>query len=265
MKTLEGHTNSVLRVEFLTLGTQLLSVGSDGLSKLWTIKSGECVSTQDTHDDKAWALAVRERWSAPDAAGNIHEEEPCLIATGGADARIVLYEDGTKEELARQEQDRERRLVAEQDLSNFLMRKDYRSAIVLAMKLNQPGRLASIFMDLLNGAGIVSDPTLPFGGEHGIEDILARMNDAQLEQLLGYIRDWNTNAKFARVAQTVLHVLLRRVAPERLLQLATIKEVLDALLPYSERHYARVDALLTNSWLVEYTLDQMEGLIGLDD
>lgn len=32
--------------------------GSDGLVKLWTIKSSECVRTFDEHDAKVWALCV---------------------------------------------------------------------------------------------------------------------------------------------------------------------------------------------------------------
>ena len=30
--------------------------GSDGLVKLWTIKSNECVKTLDAHEDKVWGL-----------------------------------------------------------------------------------------------------------------------------------------------------------------------------------------------------------------
>ena len=57
---------SVLRVSFLSHGMQLLSAGSDGLVKLWTIKSNDCIATLDAHDDRVrlWALRARS-------------EEPC--------------------------------------------------------------------------------------------------------------------------------------------------------------------------------------------
>ena len=32
--------------------------GSDGLLKLWTIKSSECIATLDAHDARVWALDV---------------------------------------------------------------------------------------------------------------------------------------------------------------------------------------------------------------
>lgn len=52
--------------------------GADGLLKLWSIRTGECAGTFDAHDDRVWALA----------AGGQHES---LVATGGADARVVVW------------------------------------------------------------------------------------------------------------------------------------------------------------------------------
>lgn len=77
LKTFEGHTSSVLRASFLTRGMQFVSCGmklswlwlflfiliafvinstcvsgADGLVKLWTVKSNECVATYDHHEDK---------------------------------------------------------------------------------------------------------------------------------------------------------------------------------------------------------------------
>uniref|UniRef100_A0A2K6AEX8 Transducin beta like 3 n=1 Tax=Mandrillus leucophaeus TaxID=9568 RepID=A0A2K6AEX8_MANLE len=51
LQTFEGHD-----VAFVSRGTQLLSSGSDGLVKLWTIKNNECVRTLDAHEDKVWGL-----------------------------------------------------------------------------------------------------------------------------------------------------------------------------------------------------------------
>jgi WD40 repeat protein len=51
-QTLEAHDSSVLRVAFVTAGMQLLTTSSDGLMKLWTIKSNDCVGTFDAHTDK---------------------------------------------------------------------------------------------------------------------------------------------------------------------------------------------------------------------
>lgn len=42
----------------LVVVLQLLSVSSDGLMKLWTIKTQECDATFDEHSDRVWALAI---------------------------------------------------------------------------------------------------------------------------------------------------------------------------------------------------------------
>ena len=44
LRTFEGHLASVLRLDFLSAGTQILSAGADGLIKLWSVRmSGGCL------------------------------------------------------------------------------------------------------------------------------------------------------------------------------------------------------------------------------
>jgi U3 small nucleolar RNA-associated protein 13 len=57
LQTFEGHDSSVLRAEFISQGMQLVSAGADGLLKLWSIKTSECMTTLDDHDGRIWALA----------------------------------------------------------------------------------------------------------------------------------------------------------------------------------------------------------------
>lgn len=51
-KTFEGHTNSILQIDFLNQDLQLASTASDGLLKLWNVRTEECISTMDNHEDK---------------------------------------------------------------------------------------------------------------------------------------------------------------------------------------------------------------------
>ena len=55
-KTFEGHTNSVLQIDFLNQDTQLASSASDGLLKLWNVRTEECIATMDNHEDKVSSL-----------------------------------------------------------------------------------------------------------------------------------------------------------------------------------------------------------------
>ncbi|KAK9764386.1 U3 small nucleolar RNA-associated protein 13, variant 2 [Basidiobolus ranarum] len=209
LKTFEGHTNSVLKVSFLTSGLQLASCASDGLVKIWTIKSNECVSTLDNHTEKVWALKVRS--------------DEKFITTGGADSVINIWEDFTEADKEKLLAEQEETLLKEQDLANYLVKKDYRNAIVLALSLNQPKRLLSIFIEVINNRA-EGDESIT--GAAAIDDTLAELSNEQLETLLTYIRDWNTNAKQSPVAQAVLNAILRAYTSEQLLEVKNIKEVI---------------------------------------
>lgn len=55
----------------------LFRSGSDGLVKLWTIKTNECVKTFDAHQDKVWALH-----------GSGRDD---MMVTGSADSTITIW------------------------------------------------------------------------------------------------------------------------------------------------------------------------------
>jgi U3 small nucleolar RNA-associated protein 13 len=91
----------VLKLAFISSGMQLLSSGSDGLLKLWTIKTCECVQSFDHHEDKVWALAV--------APG-----DDSIVATGAADGLVNMWSDTTGEVEEEARADAEQRLALEQ-------------------------------------------------------------------------------------------------------------------------------------------------------
>ncbi|CAG8456086.1 278_t:CDS:10 [Diversispora eburnea] len=229
------HTNSVLKVSFITSGLQLISCASDGLLKLWSIKSNECVTTLDNHTEKIWALNVRK--------------DEKFVASGGADSLINLWEDFTIEEMEHRAKEEEDLILKEQDLSNYLKKKDYKNAIIFAISLNQPFRLLKLFTEILENR--------PEGSKN-IDDTITSLSKENLEQILKYIRDWNTNAKHSRTAQTVLNVILKNYSSQDLLEISDIKELLDGMLPYAERHYQRLDRMLTDSYIIDYTLHAMD-------
>ena len=61
----------------LSLQLFIFCSGSDGLLKLWTVKSNECVKTLDEHEGKAWAMAVS------------HNED--VMVTGAEDSNILVW------------------------------------------------------------------------------------------------------------------------------------------------------------------------------
>ncbi|XP_059667432.1 protein TORMOZ EMBRYO DEFECTIVE [Cornus florida] len=233
LKTFEGHTSSVYRASFLTRGTQIISCGADGLVKLWTVKTNECVATYDRHEDKVWALAVSKKTE--------------MLATGGSDAIINLWHDSTaidKEEAFRKE---EEGVLRGQELENAVSDADYTRAIQIAFELRRPHKLFELFAELCRKGQ----------AEDKIEKALHALGKEEFHLLFEYIREWNTKPKLCHVAQLVLFRVFSILPPTEIIEIRGIGELLEGLIPYSQRHFSRIDRLERSTFLLDYTLTGM--------
>lgn len=170
----------------------------------------------------------------------------------------------------------------EQDLLNYIAIKDYKNAMILALSLDQPGRLLSLFRQVFTptSSGDTQTDEEMLASRANLNAALKTLSPSELMKLLKYVRDWNANAKTSTVAQTVLNILLklwtvdqiveafdRNVKPNDDLKMTTNKsndgltliELIQALLPYSERHLARLDRLIQDSYIIDYILKEMDG------
>lgn len=88
--------------------------------------------------------------------------------------------------------------------------------------------------------------------------------------LLLRVRDWNTNARTAPVAQKVLNCVLKNYSASTFTEMARdrnmkgIKDLLRALKVYTERHFKRMEDLVNESYLLEYTLRSIDEICGED-
>ncbi|MCJ1350436.1 MAG: U3 small nucleolar RNA-associated protein 13 [Icmadophila ericetorum] len=272
LRTLEGHTNSVLKVLWMPTpqetndaegdlsrapvkrSAQVVSAGGDGLVKVWDVNADECVATLDNHTDRVWSLAI-------------HPENNTVVS-GGADSVITFWKDTTSSTIAATAAASTARVEQEQQLQNYIQHRSYREAITLALQLNHPARLLSLFTTVIN-----TYPPEPnsLSGLEAVDQVLATLVDEQLFTLLLRIRDWNTNARTAPVAQRILWVLVKSYPAARLTGLrgkgrgAGVKEVLDALKAYTERHSKRIEDLIDESYIVDYTLMEMEEVGYVED
>ena len=265
LRTLEGHTNSVLKVLWMPLpqhptdtespeaskprSVQIASAGGDGLVKIWDANSGECDCTLDNHTDRVWALAV-------------HPTTNTLVS-GGGDSVVTFWTDTTSSTLAARAAASTARVEQEQQLQTYVHHGRYREAIVLALQLNHPARLLALLTTVVNTSP--PDPN-SLSGLAAVDDVLQHLADEQLFTLLLRLRDWNTNARTAPVAQRILWVLAKNYPATRLAGLkgrgkgSGLKDVLDGLRAYTERHYKRMEELVDESYLVDYTLREMEAV-----
>ncbi|PHH91904.1 hypothetical protein CDD83_9847 [Cordyceps sp. RAO-2017] len=263
IRTFEGHSNSVLKVAWLKVaGTkdqakrpvQFASAGGDGLVKVWDANSGESECTLDNHEDRVWALAVH-----PETNG---------IVSGGGDSTVTFWKDTTAKTQAAASQAAQELIEREQELQNYIFSGSYREAITLALQLNHPGRLLNLFTSVVTSS---SPEKGSLCGHKAVDDVLANLSDEQLFLLLVRLRDWNTNARTAPVAQRILWTLIRSYPASKLSNLSvkggkgqkSLQEVLHGLRVYTERHYKRMEELVDESYVVEYTLREMDGLAPL--
>ncbi|CUA72578.1 U3 small nucleolar RNA-associated protein 13 [Rhizoctonia solani] len=270
LKTFEGHTNSILRLSFLTHGTQLVSAGSDGLVKLWTVRTEECVATLDAHEDKVWALSV--------------SADERTIVSAAADSRVVVWRDSTEEEQLEKEEQRAKGVELEQNFTNYLALNDYRNAILLALTMDQPGRLYNLFKSVratrptksITSRGQDTEPTNTITGSAEVDQVLATLPGSDLVRLLGHIRTWNASARTSTVAQTVLHAVLSTRTTEDIISAfdqdkglpaefggkakpgTDLRSIVDGLVPYTERHLSRAERLVQDSFVVDYVLSEMD-------
>ena len=174
---------------------------------------------------------------------------------------------------------------------NYLSLHDYRNAIQLALAMDQPGRLLTLFRSIQSEAPEDAEPQPPsFSGHPAVDTVLRTLADADLARLLRYIRLWNATVKTSAVAQRVLHALLKlrpvddithafgddltsgaEVAVEESTLSVSVnthgegrgatalKDWVEAVIPYTDRHLNRMERLLQDSYVVDYLLGEMDG------
>ncbi|KAE8340355.1 hypothetical protein BDV24DRAFT_175421 [Aspergillus arachidicola] len=317
--TFEGHTNSVLKVLWLPpsdLSTKkddddeddedddeeaapaqknatqarplVASAAADGLVKIWSPYTGELETTLDNHTDRVWALASpTPSGSRADVfSSNTHNISfPYAIASGSADSTVTFWTDTTSATYTATVSANAARIEQDQKLENYIRAGAYREAITLALQLNHPGRLLSLFTAAVDAADDPSSTDAErseransLTGNPSIDEVLQTLDSNNLRTLLLRLRDWNTNARNSRVAQRILFALFRSYPASTFIELATasmanrrsdsrtaagMKDILQALSAYTERHYRRIEELTDESYLVEWVLGEMDGGVGL--
>lgn len=251
IRTFEGHTNTIQRVLFLS-PLQALSAGNDGLVKIWNLETAECDVTLDNHSHRIWALD-----RTPDSASIVSADA----------AGIVTVWDDTTEEVVRRREEAETKLVEQQQhLENFIALGDYRSAVVLALQLNHPGRLLSILTSsLLTPPAVLEGDEKAARAKEAVEEVIGSLEDGQLATLVLRIRDWNAVARTSSVAQKVLNVVLRSYNRERLAGLKGCQGVWDILEAYTGRHLRRVEEMEEEGWVSRWIMGEMEVVLGREE
>ena len=115
-----------------------------------------------------------------------------------------------------------------------------------------------------------------------MDEVIRTMSAEDLATLIKFVRDWNSNAKTSEIAQEILHAIVKLRSAEEIMETfgpqATLtgaeqttdatgglKEIVDGLIPYTERHLARMERLIQESYVVDFLLEEMDqGMFGGD-
>lgn len=174
------------------------------------------------------------------------------------------------------------RCCREQDFLNYVSLNDYRKAIQLALAMEQPGRLLSLFTDIRSSSELEDGTSTPsITGHPSVDEVIRTLSGSDIARLLRYVRDWNAKAKTSGVAQGVLYAVVKLRSAEEVMQAfadeagesivmkgsgervtatggTPLKDLVDALIPYTERHLSRMERLVQESYVVDYILGEMD-------
>lgn len=277
---------------------RVASAAGDGLVKVWDAQDGECVSTLDNHIDRVWALAVKPTTTSRDAEVDVSMDEvdegtdlpksQLELVSGSADSTLTFWVDTSESTAKAATAQATQRVEQDQELQNHIRAQNYREAIVLALQLNHPKRLLDLFATVTQG---IQQPG-SFTGNPDVDQAIQNLSDGQLWNLLRRIRDWNTNGRTHYTAQHILYAVLRLIPKERLLSLRrrkkgvevdsqdeelaaamtelstqeknreSVKDVLDGLKAYTERHYQRIEKNGEERFVLLWALQQMDEVGG---
>jgi U3 small nucleolar RNA-associated protein 13 len=291
-----------------TASPMIASASSDTLVKLWSpysaSDSDHLLTTLDNHTDRVWALVAPTSYPQPSlpashksskstsasASASTAQPYPYPLISGAADATLTFWRDTTLATATALSQRANQRIEQDQLLQNHIFSKNYREAITLSLALNHPGRLLRVFQDVVQQNDDLADEEArekSITGAREVDAVLASLDRTQLFQMLEHVRDWNTNARTAPVAQRILNCILksypkstfvdmardkklvgtaggrgdgavRREGGGRARGSAGMQELLRALEVYTERHFKRMEELVDESYLIEYTLREMD-------
>lgn len=241
LKTLEGHTNSVQRVEFLN-AEQVITTGADGLVKIWDTGLGEDLKTYDQHSNRIWALLVKNQGAE--------------FITADADGVFQFWKDNTEEVQAQEEEASKLRVEQEQSLQNFMSRGKWGEAFLLALTLDQPMRLYNV---LKNSVLANPAPEEFILGEE-IDSTLSKLTDDQILLLFKRIRTWNVNARLFQVSQKLIQAIFTICNVDKLIDIPGLATLVESVLIYNDRHLARLEGLCEQSFILDYSVGEMNKL-----
>ncbi|KAK3677587.1 U3 small nucleolar RNA-associated protein 13 [Recurvomyces mirabilis] len=264
------------------------------IDRVWALAVKPSTALEEkSKDDSEGVQMTDDNDGDEDEVEDVPQEATLELVSGSADSTLTFWHDTTSATALAVTQQTTQRVEQDQELQNYIRSQNYREAIVLALQLNHPKRLLDLFNAVVNG------PQEPgsFVGKKDVDGVIASLSDNQLWDLLRRVRDWNANGRTHNTAQHVLHAILRLVPKDRLLRLRSrrrnkaadddaedvdgalakgmkdvalrdkesLKDVLDGLKAYTQRHFERLEKVGEERFVLVWALQQMDAVGGAVD
>ncbi|KAF9955928.1 Transducin (beta)-like 3 [Mortierella alpina] len=246
--TCKGHKRGVWSVKFSPVDQCLATSSGDRTIKIWSLNDYSCLRTFEGHTNSI--LKVDFMTSG------------LQLVSCGSDGLVKLWTIRTNECVATLDNHTEKiwALTVRKD-ENMVVTGGADSMINLWEDFTEV-ELLQLFNQILQDR---PEHDASITGLAAVDKVLLGLSPDQIAKLLGYVRDWNTHAKNMRAAQTVLNCILRQRKVQEMIEVPGVKELLDGLVPYSERHFQRVEALTVRSYVVDYTVQAMDLMTMMGD
>jgi U3 small nucleolar RNA-associated protein 13 len=272
LHTLEGHVTTVLKINWATLGSQMVSASADGLIKIWNYKRGICVNSFEGHEGRVWAMDFYEK------------EDKVYICTGDNNNRLVLWEDCTEEEKAKDVEAKQSRMLQLHQIDMLLEEGNYEEAIKRSFDMGLQRGLIKSLEKLMSHSMFVSDsiygvleeedalidPAQIAEKQRVAEQTLLNCVQYFLEtdatRFLMFVRDINTKNKYTQISSRLLNSLLTLQRLEEITALhdkvrnSGAKEALENIVAivnvYSSRHFERMKEHYKRCLFLQYLLNK---------
>ncbi|PFX26688.1 Transducin beta-like protein 3 [Stylophora pistillata] len=248
--TVRGHKKGIWCVRFSPVDQCLATSSADSTIKIWALSDFTCVKTLEGHTSSVLKICFLTRGMQIVSSGS---EGLLKLWTIKTNECVKTFDQHVDKDVTEIEQEQaqaatEENILKQQELSNLIADKNYLQAISLAITLDQPFRVMHIIKDIL----------LTENGTEELTIAIKSLREDQLDAILRFLVEWNTNSKNCHVAQAVLSIILRTNSPYDLMKKKNIKDTMEALLSYSEKHFQRMDRLLQQMEFIEYTWQSMK-------
>jgi U3 small nucleolar RNA-associated protein 13 len=230
--------------------------------------------------------------------------EPTLeLVSGSADSTLTFWTDTTATTALQASTQATARIEQDQELQNHIRSRNYREAIVLALQLNHPKRLLDLFTAVVNGPRKIGsftgkkevDAVLASLSDSQLWSLLKRLRDWNAnartynvaqhilyailrlhpkERLLNLRQrrkagavestEVGANGVDQNVNVELADAMARLNTDGEVRDKESVKDVLDGLIAYTERHYSRLEKTSEERFVLLWALQQMDEVGGGD-